>query len=295
MWYKDTKGITQFNTTVLQNKGLLHKLTIELKDNQGRIITEANTDIRVSSTKSLATIGKLLTKKTQVGTVTGNQTIFSQTSLFQIQNGKVEILFYLTTKAGADTITIDIPGSDPFKLNLTINPADPYEAIINLNQDSMRKGETLIGTIHLQDRRGNTTTRTTTIQTTPTENLTTTLPATTILTGTKTFTLTAKEGGVGYLIVDIQGTGLQTAIAKVGIEEILMPTSGLNILYLNYFGNDRGNQRGYLSDNKKYIEKLMTNSEKIITTTTQLIEEDKIKEVLRKIDPNRTVQDYGNL
>lgn len=55
---------------------------------------------------------------------------------------------------------------------------------------------------------------------------------------------------------------------------------GLNVMYLNLFGNDRGNQRGYFSDiDASYINDRMKNSPKLLTTTTQLVNPDKIKEV----------------
>jgi len=73
--------------------------------------------------------------------------------------------------------------------------------------------------------------------------------------------------------------------AEVTVDKHLFPTSWLNIMYLNYFGDDWGNQWWYFSNNNKYIEWLMKDSNKIITTTTQLISEEKIKRIVWKIDP----------
>ncbi len=87
----------------------------------------------------------------------------------------------------------------------------------------------------------------------------------------------------------------QPAIARVSINKTLTPTTGLNVLYLNYFGNDRGNQRGYFSDNKKYIENIMKDSNKTIATTTQLISENNIKEMIRKIEKGLQIQNFRYL
>ncbi|MDR0860798.1 MAG: hypothetical protein LBO09_07710 [Candidatus Peribacteria bacterium] len=79
---------------------------------------------------------------------------------------------------------------------------------------------------------------------------------------------------------------------RITITDSLIPTTGLNVLYLNYFGDDWGNQRGYFSENNKYIENLMKNSNKLLATTTQLVDEDKVKELLRAIDPDFQVKNY---
>jgi hypothetical protein len=114
--------------------------------------------------------------------------------------------------------------------------------------------------------------------------------------GQMTFTITAKDAGVGYVIGDlITNTTTQTKPGniRVNITDNLVPTTGLNVLYLNYFGNDRGNQRGYFSENNKYIESIMKTSNKLLATTTQLIDTSKVKELLRAVDPNFQIKNYG--
>ncbi len=68
--------------------------------------------------------------------------------------------------------------------------------------------------------------------------------------------------------------------ARIAVQQDLLPREGLNVMYLNLFGNDRGNQWGYFSDiDASYINDRMQNSPKLLTTTTQLVNPDKIKEV----------------
>ena len=43
-------------------------------------------------------------------------------------------------------------------------------------------------------------------------------------------------------------------------------------MYLNLFGSDRGNQRGYQSEFSSYAEKIISKSEKTLAITTQLID-----------------------
>jgi hypothetical protein len=69
------------------------------------------------------------------------------------------------------------------------------------------------------------------------------------------------------------------------VDKHIFPNSWLNVMYLNYFWDDWWNQRWYFSENNKYIENLMLKSKKVITTTTQLVSEDKIKKMVWKISP----------
>ena len=54
---------------------------------------------------------------------------------------------------------------------------------------------------------------------------------------------------------------------------------------MNYLKINLSGVLQYFSDNKKHVESLMTQSNKIITTTTQLVSQNKIKKIVWKIDP----------
>jgi hypothetical protein len=111
--------------------------------------------------------------------------------------------------------------------------------------------------------------------------------------GQATFKIKAEESGIGYMMGDlITNEKTRPGNIRVNITDSLIPTTGLNVLYLNYFGDDRGNQRGYFSENNKYIENLMKSSNKLLATTTQLVDESKVKELLRAIDPDFQVKNY---
>ena len=81
---------------------------------------------------------------------------------------------------------------------------------------------------------------------------------------------------------------------NITVDKHIFPNSWLNILYLNYFGNDWWNQWWYFSDNNHYVEEVMGKSNKIITTTTQLVSQDKIKKMLWKIQPWFQIQNPWN-
>lgn len=77
--------------------------------------------------------------------------------------------------------------------------------------------------------------------------------------------------------------GIGDANLFINVNGHLLPETGLNVMYLNYFWNDWWNQWWYLSNNNKHVEALMKDSN-IITTTTMLASEDKIKKSVRKVD-----------
>jgi len=64
---------------------------------------------------------------------------------------------------------------------------------------------------------------------------------------TSTYTLTAKKpGGEGYTFAYIQNRQLSDqmpAYERFIVQESVLPKENLNVMYLNLFGTDRGNQR----------------------------------------------------
>jgi hypothetical protein len=85
------------------------------------------------------------------------------------------------------------------------------------------------------------------------------------------------------------------AEADFKVDDHLLPEDKLNIMYLNYFWNDWWNQWWYLSENNKHVEKLMKQSNKIITTTTLLAAENKIKKLLWKVEPWLKITNWENI
>jgi hypothetical protein len=70
----------------------------------------------------------------------------------------------------------------------------------------------------------------------------------------------------------------------------MLPETNLNVLYLNLFGTDRGNQWGYFSDNNKKINQITKDSEKVLISTTQLIDPGKLRQIQVIITPDGQVQ-----
>ena len=66
-------------------------------------------------------------------------------------------------------------------------------------------------------------------------------------------------------------------VLTITVQKMMLPEEDLNVMYLNLFGNDWWNQWWYMSDNDKYSESLIKNSDRLLTITTQLLDLDNIK------------------
>ena len=71
--------------------------------------------------------------------------------------------------------------------------------------------------------------------------------------------------------------GQSPDVLSITIQKKMLPEEKLNVMYLNLFGSDRWNQWWYMSDNDKYSESLIKNSDRLLTVTTQLLDLDNIK------------------
>lgn len=290
----DTNYTTDTNNLKQLNKASLQKIEVQLKDEKNQTI-KLNTTVQVKSINNLIKVWEIAEKTITRSQKNLKQSFFRNKTNFEIENGILTLYLQIGTKAGDEQIRITIPGLETYNINIKIESAPANTVEIVLPQEQIRIGSTTTGEISIKDNRGNLVTSPTTIKSSITSNIITTLP-TTINGGHQSFSIKGEKSGVWYIIADIiSAENTNPAIAKMNIEDNLIPTSWLNILYLNYFGNDRGNQRWYFSDNNKYIEELMSQSNKIISTTTQLIQPSKIKRMLRGIAPNFEIKNYERL
>ncbi|MDR0607411.1 MAG: hypothetical protein LBG52_03475 [Candidatus Peribacteria bacterium] len=283
-----TLGGSGNKTIQLNNTGnnTPQKIELFIRNSQGQNIN-IDTSVSIKTNNGLLNIGTLEGKK------------FKKRSTHTLSEGQLTFYYYPTNTAGKELLTIQIPGLAPLTINFDIKPAIAQVVEMQINQENLNISTTTTGTIQIKDVRGNLVPTSTAVKFTSTQNLTTTPNNNVIVSsGQMTFTTTAKEAGVGYLIGEIitnAKTQTKPGTIRVHITDNLIPTTGLNILYLNYFGNDRGNQRGYFSDNNKYIETMMKNSNKLLATTTQLVDESKIKKLLRAVDSNFQIKTYEGI
>ncbi len=269
--YQESNGNTHINTKNLPS------FTITVKDKNGNTL---DTVANITASKWLLLPWKVTSTK------------FSPTSDFIIRDGKINITLYPNFKAGNDTVTIKIPGIDPIIIPVNVNPGVAKTVLLTLEKSKMDTTTTNQSkwTIQVVDTRNNKVIKPTTIKlwVIGAAKINTTEF---IYTGTEyTYTLNATSpGGEWYIFGYIKDRTLSDQIPwyeKFIVQESLIPKEKLNILYLNLFGTDWWNQRGYFSENNKIINTMTNQSNKLLATTTQLIDPNKIKQVQYIVSPN---------
>lgn len=260
------------------NISKLQKIDIVMKDLKWKVI-DIDSQIIVNSQNGLVVLWQL--KKWE----DWNYEFFG-TSKNYISNWYATVYYYPTNVAWEDIISIEIPWLDVYQINLSIQPGELANVMIVPEREVLNQWDSMWVELFLIDAWWN------------------------LIDGTNLFKLDFDDSKIEFfeypsaknsvnvlvekwykkLNVKWVGAWLTYLIwwwvyAEINIDKHIFPDSGLNIMYLNYFGNDWWNQWWYFSNNDNYIEKLMNKSNKVITTTTQLISEDKIKKLAWKIQP----------
>ena len=206
-----------------------------------------------------------------------------QVSSMMIENWEKTIYVIPWYKAGKDEITITVPWLDPKKIDVTIKPGEMKNIGIKLENDSIYPKDTIKWEIELTDARWNKIENPATIsvksttekEVSPSENPN-------INKGSRKFTLATTENDVWIHKITAKSNDWKiSASQKFTVKNFFLNwaiESGLNIMYLNLFGNDRWNQWWYDSDYKKFAENIIQKSSKTLAVTTQLIAPSKIRE-----------------
>ncbi|MFA5747781.1 MAG: hypothetical protein WC872_01575, partial [Candidatus Absconditabacterales bacterium] len=298
----DSNGIKQINIRKIK------KITLTLQDiNGNKLDSVAN----IATQNNLLTIGNIKTLDIISGTNTFKQNVFIPNSNYIISDGKLDIYLYPNFKAGEDNILINIPGFDPITINTKINsgPAKKINLILENNNLSMSSdNQKTTGTLQILDNRNN-------IVTLPSK-IKLGIIGSSVLTNKEKglninfvsnakneteISINAVKGGESYIYAYIKNDGVNDitideqmpGYQRVIVQDKILPTDKLNILYLNLFGTDRGNQRGYFSQNNKFVNDITSKSEKLLSTTTQLIDPNKIKKIDVIVDDNGQMQNLA--
>ena len=276
------------------NVSKLHKIDVNMKNLKWDLV-DIDSQIAVTSQNWLVVVWEVQKKEDW-------KQIFFETSRNYISGGHVTVYYYPTTVAWNDIISIDIPWLNLHTINLSIQPSKwsktqiiPEKDIISMWDETYVEfflSDVWWNLIHGQN------------------------PINVCYDNEKIefiWYIPNDDGCIGvdtqewYVKLDAVWTwwwvtfisadkwSLQITVDKNIFPHEFGEWSWLNIMYLNYFWNDWWNQWWYFSDNDNYIEKLMTWSIKLITTTTQLVSEDKIKKILWKIEPWFKIWNPGKL
>lgn len=268
-----SKGDMQLNT----KKAI--PIELVLRDTAGKVVP-LTTNVLLGAKKNLSQIMTLQT------TLDNNKkkklTLTPINSLF-IENGKATIYLIPGYLARKETIIATVPGLPEKTIALSINPG-PLDKINLIAKDSeleTNSSSTLL--MNLTDARGNKLQTPTKIYLESTWSVIVSPRGTmNIPKGEALLSLqSTDQWGKTRIYAEAQGVskkiqGATTVTTKTFFLNASVE-SGLNIMYLNLFGNDRGNQWWYHSDNKKFWEKILEKSDKTLAITTELIDPKKVK------------------
>ena len=270
----------------------LHKFDIDLVDANWKLV-DVDSQILVTSQNWLIVVW-------QVNKQTNWDDVFFETSKSYMKWGHVTVYYYPSTVAGDDTINIDFPWLETRVINLKVSAAKTANVQLDIESEYVKLDESMDFEIYTSDVWWNPTDVTLELQSDPNY---VELPLPEIyrdeeivisLAEVKNWYLKTEISWVWAWITDIEELTIWADV-EFKVDNRLLPENKLNIMYLNYFGNDWWNQWWYLSENDKYIEKLMKNSNKIITTTTLLAAENKIKKLLWKVGPWFKIENVENV
>ncbi|MCX6825442.1 MAG: VCBS repeat-containing protein [candidate division SR1 bacterium] len=289
--YQDENGISEIKPENIPS------LVITIKDKNGnRLDTVAN----ITSKEGFLSPGTTKDKTITKNGITKKQTLFSPGNDFIIKDGQLNISLYPNFKAGNDAITINIPGIDPIIIPIVVNPGTAKTVILQLEKSRMDFTTTTgsKGTIHVVDSWNNNVTSGTTIKLGVIGAANSSVSEFNYNGNEYTYMLSAKKpGGEGYVFAYIKERALsdQTpGYEKFIVQESILPKEKLNVMYLNLFGTDRGNQRGYFSENNKIINTITNQSNKLLATTTELVDPSKIKQIEFILNPHGQIQSINN-
>lgn len=285
--YKLTNSEGIYGSDGSLNVGRLQRLDIDMKDMAWNLINDLDSQIMVTSKNGLVVVW-------EVRKWDSWKNEFFETSMHHMVSGHVVVYYYPTTVAWNDVIEIDIPWLESRYINLYVKPAPLHTVKLEPEEDVLQLWDDMWLEVFLYDVWGN------------------------ILDWNQSVGLTYDDekieiqGGKDWFVsvptpnwyakINMHGiwAGLTYVMAgweyaKFTVDKHIFPDSGLNILYLNYFWNDWWNQWWYLSENNHHVESMMDKSQKLITTTTLLASEDKIKKMLWKIAPGFKILSQNNI
>ena len=259
------------------NVNKLHKIDVDLYDVNNRNFSGLNSQIYVTSRDWLVVIWSVVKEDWK--------NVFKEGPLNTMSWWHAIIYYYPTTVAWNDQINIQIPWLDTRVINLSILPWQFDTVKTLVTSDVLTLGKSMDFEVMATDKWGNF------IDSAQTLNLV--YDKSKIKVSQETIKLS--ESDKWYKKITIQWIWAWLSEVRVTsnnkwdwkyitVDDHLFPSTWLNVLYLNYFGNDWWNQWWYFSDNNKYIEYVMSNSNKIVSTTTQLVSEKKIKKLVWKVE-----------
>ena len=296
----DTNMVNQLNT------GVLPKVQLKLVDKNGALISISwKVTVKTKNWKlSPWNINqKTVTKNINWNVVDVEQYTFAKTSYFELSGGYINIYLLPSFSAWEDVLNISMPGVDDIHIPIYVDTASPSIVKLSTESEVLHKNSSTNVNLKVFDNWNNLIDKDVLIKLDSSSPNRLSLSAPRLITvhgWSFDFEAISHDKGWWYYIyaqIDPQNVPLSKQspwILSMTIQENMLPEEKLNVMYLNLFGGDWWNQWWYMSDNERYSESLIKNSDKLLTITTQLLDYENIKFFPVIIDKFLRIRNFGS-
>ncbi len=216
------------------------------------------------------------------------------------EKGETNIYLIPTYKAWTETVSFVIPWLQPQSYQIEILPGEITKLKLNVEKKMAVVGEKINGQISLSDAWWNAVTQPTDVLLTSSDNQKTVSNTLKVSNWKINISHTFKDNETSTLLQarvlwskKVLQDQVRLSVQKKFLEQAV--NSGLNVMYLNLFGTDWGNQRWYLSEKNAYSEKIIKNSDKTLAVTTQLVDLKKLKKASVLFKSNGQLENIDQL
>ncbi len=299
--FNDTLWVKQID----QNK--LPQINLEILTTDWKsipITTFANIKTQNNLAKVWSIQARNRTIQTWWNTFDVQQMWFYAQNNIEIQSWKVTIFMYPNFKAWNDVLTIDIPWIKIIQIPIQIKSWPAKIVKLDIDKTSIWIGKSTKWYLQITDIRWNIFSDWVNIKVWTIGPIQISWSIynpklITIIWWSYNFEISSKEPWwIWYIFANIDWVWLNNQspwYETIIVQKTIIPTEKLNIMYLNLFGSDRWNQWWYFSENKNFVQQLMTGSDKLIATTTSLIDPYKLKKIEYIADSNWQIQNTDNI
>jgi len=283
--YKDSFNITQTNLNTVP------KVSLKLVDNTDELL-DLESAIKVSSQNGLVAVwwieSRYITKTQDGMTFEIEQNRFKKWNVHIISGWIVDIYLMPKFKAWEDMITLSMPWIDDIKIPIVASVIEITTKKAQIATNSNTKAN-----LKIYDNWDNLITQNTVIKlwaiwTVSISGFNGSSAIKNVNWWSFDFEINSKDKWWnGYIYALINNLYLEEQkpwSSNITVQNKILPEEDLNIMYLNLFGSDWWNQWWYMSENNKYVQDLISNSEKLLTTTTELVSPSNIKKFTTIVD-----------
>lgn len=216
-----------------------------------------------------------------------------QTYFLEKQN---QAIFLMPTyRAGTDELYIQIPGLDPIVLSITIAPGFPYRVNLSTSSSMLPLWSSVTGSVFVTDAWGNTLPWKYPLRLGSYWALDFDMQTVSVWSDPYIFsTKTKSVGGVSYLYAyldTISFTDQSPDYKKITVQETILPSDKLNVMYLNLFGSDWWNI--WTTQQQFSVPQLMSSSNKLLAVTTQITDPSRLKKFAFTLSQKAQIRNFS--